>query len=197
VVVQQIVHGRQIRANQGTLAIHSALDPAQTTGDPRLVERLAVNIVDNALRYNIESGRVDITTATEDGKAILSVANTGPMVPWEAVSQLVQPFRRLSSERIGHDGGLGLGLSIVNAIAVAHRAELDIRPILTGGLIVQIRFPSGGDSDVMTGTGQVPATDPLIEGTRISHRESNTVLSRGREPLCVDSGRRPWLTVSS
>jgi signal transduction histidine kinase len=175
-IVDQIVLGRQVRANQGALDIHTTLEPAQTTGDPRLVERLVINLVDNALRYNVENGRVDITTATQDGRAILSVANAGPMVPSEAVNQLVQPFRRLGSERVNHDGGLGLGLSIVNAIVAAHRAELDIRAGLTGGLIVEIRFPSGGDGDVIAGTEQVHAKVPLVDGTRIARNESNTVL---------------------
>ncbi len=81
------------------------------------------------------------------GEVELEVANTGPVVPAEEVERLLQPFHRLAGDRVGHGDGLGLGLSIVAAIANAHQAALDVRAGAHGGLEVDVRFArvTGGD----------------------------------------------------
>jgi signal transduction histidine kinase len=123
----------------GTARLHTSLAPAPTSGDPILLEHLAANLVDNAVRYNVPGGAVWIGTATVDSRAVLTVDNTGPVVAPEAVGQLFEPFRRLR-ERTG-DGGFGLGLAIVASIAVAHGGDAiaDARP--EGGLNVTISLP--------------------------------------------------------
>jgi signal transduction histidine kinase len=117
------------------------LNPAPTTGDPHLVERLVTNLVDNALRHNITSGHVQVTTATSAGHAKLSVTNTGPTIPASEIGRLLQPFQRLRANRTRHDEGLGLGLSIVHAIATAHNAALAAHPRPEGGMQVTVTFP--------------------------------------------------------
>jgi signal transduction histidine kinase len=118
------------------------LDPAPIAGDLHLVERLVANLVDNALRYNTAPGRVEVATGTTSGGALLSVTNTGPVVPADQVDRLFQPFQRLGAERTQHDGGLGLGLSIVQAIATAHGATVGARSLPAGGLTVTVTFPA-------------------------------------------------------
>jgi signal transduction histidine kinase len=140
-LTDQVVLSRQVERTRGGVDIRTTLSPSPITGDPRLIERLVINLVDNAIRYNVAGGHVDVTTDVSGNHATLSVANTGPRVPPEAVDRLLQPFQRLSSERTGHGEGLGLGLSIVHAVAAAHRAQLDIHPGATGGLNVEVRFP--------------------------------------------------------
>jgi len=76
-----------------------------------------------------------------DSRAVLSVSNTGPAVPAAAVDRLLRPFQRLGADRTGHAEGLGLGLSIVQAIAQAHGAALVVRPQPGGGLRVEVSFP--------------------------------------------------------
>jgi signal transduction histidine kinase len=124
------------------LDVRTTLDPAPTTGDRRLLERLIANLIDNAIRHNTSGGRVEITTGTRDRHAFVSITNTGPPVPPEQVQRLLQPFQRLGGDRTGHDGGHGLGLSIVQAIANAHRAELTARARPEGGLTVEVSFVS-------------------------------------------------------
>jgi signal transduction histidine kinase len=125
------------------LTLDTSLDPATISGDPRLVERLISNLVENAVRHNVADGNVNLAVSTQNGHAVLEVANTGPVVPSDQVERLLQPFQRLGSERVGRDG-LGLGLSIVYAIAAAHEATLDVRPQDAGGLDVVVRFPTAG-----------------------------------------------------
>ncbi len=120
----------------------ASLEPARTSGDPRLVERLVANLISNAIRHNHTGGRVELTTASRDGRALLVVANTGPMVPPSELERIFQPFQRLDTARAADANGLGLGLSIVKAIADAHAATIttDVRP--DGGLHVEVSFPA-------------------------------------------------------
>jgi signal transduction histidine kinase len=145
-----VLHARQPDAQDRQLAIHSALAPAPATGDPRLAERLIANLVDNALRHNTPGGYIEVVTGTKDSHAVLSVINTGPVVPAEAVDRLLQPFQRLGTERTSHSDGLGLGLSIVQAIAQAHGAALTIRPQPGGGLHAEVSFPRPAQNSVPT-----------------------------------------------
>jgi signal transduction histidine kinase len=123
------------------LDVRATLAAAPAEGDPRLVERLIANLIDNAIRHNIPGGHVAITTGIRDLRAFVSIANTGPTVPPEEIQCLFQPFQRVGGARTSHDSGHGLGLSIVQAIANAHRAELSARERDEGGLIIEVSFP--------------------------------------------------------
>ncbi len=125
------------------LGIH--IDTTTTTapleGDPLLVQRLVGNLLTNAVHHNTVDGRVEIVTAVKDGNAFLSVTNTGPLIPPAEVERLFQPFQRLNPRRTHHKNGHGLGLSIVQAIATAHHAELNARARPNGGLTIELSFP--------------------------------------------------------
>jgi signal transduction histidine kinase len=136
-----VLHARQPDAHDRQLAIHTALAPAPASGDPRLAERLIANLADNALRHNTPGGWIEVVTGTRNSRAVLSVTNTGPLIPAAAVDRLLQPFQRLGTDRTSHSEGLGLGLSIVQAIAQAHGATLTIRPQPGGGLHAEVSFP--------------------------------------------------------
>jgi signal transduction histidine kinase len=122
------------------LDVRATFDPAPTAGDPRLLERLIANLIDNAIRHNTPGGRVEVTTGTRDRHGFLSVANTGATIRPEQVERLFEPFQRLEA-RTRHDNGHGLGLSIVRAIATAHGAELTAHPRPDGGLTIEVSFP--------------------------------------------------------
>jgi signal transduction histidine kinase len=128
-------------ANLG-LDVRASFASASTTGDPRLLERLIANLLDNAVRHNIPHGHIEITTGVRHQRATLTVANSGPMIPPEEVPRLLQPFQRLHGTRTTHGSGTGLGLAIVDAIAAAHRATLTAQPRQDGGLTVEVTFPS-------------------------------------------------------
>ena len=138
------------------LAVSAELGAAPALGDPRLAERLVANLADNAVRYNVTGGQVEVATGSRDGRAFLAVTNTGPVIPPDQLGRLFQPFQRLqpgrarpnaggegSGQRDGGQGGagLGLGLAIVSAIAAAHGAELRAVTRAAGGLAVEVIFP--------------------------------------------------------
>jgi signal transduction histidine kinase len=119
---------------------HASLEPAVTSGDPVLLERLIANLVDNAERYNTAAGKLWVTTSTVDGRPTVVVANTGPVIPPGATSGLFEPFHRLN-DRTGGDG-FGLGLAIVASIAAMHDGTVSARPRPDGGLQVVFTMPS-------------------------------------------------------
>ena len=123
------------------LDIRATLAPAATSGDPRLIERLIANLIDNAIRHNTPHGEIEVTTGTRDRHAFVTITNTGPFVPPEEIQRLFQPFQRLGGARTRHDNGHGLGLSIVHAIANAHGAQLSARARPQGGLTIEVSFP--------------------------------------------------------
>ena len=127
-------------AERRDIRIDSSLTAAAATGDPQLVGSLVTNLVDNAIRYNVDGGRVEISTATADGQPTLAIGNTGAVVPPGEVDRLFQPFQRLGTERISRAGGNGLGLAIVRAIADAHGANLTAAARPDGGLDITITF---------------------------------------------------------
>jgi signal transduction histidine kinase len=116
------------------------LGPAPATGDPRLVESLIANLAENALRYNVPGGWAEISTATRDGQAAVTVRNTGPVIPAQELDRLFQPFQRLGTERTQRAGGHGLGLAIVRAISDAHGARVTAAPRENGGLDITVAF---------------------------------------------------------
>lgn len=140
-VTDEILLSRGAAADKHHLRIETALDPAIASGDPRLGERLIANLVDNAIRHNVDGGQIEIATGTTAGRAILSVANSGHVVPSTEVERLFEPFQRLANGRNGDDSGLGLGLSIVHAIADAHGAVITTRARPDGGLAIEVGFP--------------------------------------------------------
>jgi signal transduction histidine kinase len=135
----EVLDSRQAEAKNRNLIIHPKISAAPVAGNPRLTERLIANLVDNALRYNAPDGRIEVATATANGHSTLTVSNTGPEVPRDQLDRLFQPFQRLGTTRTGE--GLGLGLSIVEAIATAHDAIVTTRARPEGGLSITVAFP--------------------------------------------------------
>jgi signal transduction histidine kinase len=123
------------------ITVEAALEPAPTQGDRVLLERMIANLVENAARHNHAGGWIEVRTYVQDGSAVFAIANTGPQVPAEQLPRLFEPFAR-ANERLDFQNGVGLGLSIAQAIAHAHDASITAHPRPNGGLQVSITLPS-------------------------------------------------------
>ena len=112
------------------------------SGDPDALTTLVSNLIDNAVRYTPERGRVDVEAATESGAGVLTVRDTGPGVPAAERERVFDRFYRgLHAE--GAERGSGLGLAIVKRIADRHGAQIALGEGIEGaGLGVTVRFPS-------------------------------------------------------
>ena len=143
-------------AGRLNLTVTTDLRPAPVVGDPGLLERLAGNLVENAVRYNHLQGRIWVRTGSDDQHATLVVGNTGFEVDEDDVPGLFEPFRRGGRERTGARGS-GLGLSIVRAVCDAHGGSVAVVPLPGGGLEVTITVPAAATTPIAAGSASVPA----------------------------------------
>ena len=125
------------RAQEVAVRVGDDLDPAWTNGERQLLERMIANLIDNAIRYNERGGHVEVRTRQNGGTVRLTVANSGPRIAPEDADELMLPFTRLDRGT----GGLGLGLSIVHSVVVAHDGTIEVRAPADGGLTVAIELP--------------------------------------------------------
>lgn len=141
-VAEQAVDQVHAEAAAKGVVIRGEQKTAVVQGNGVLLERIALNLVQNAVRYNVpEGGWVEVTTDVRHGQAVLVVSNTGPVVPAYEIDNLFEPFRRLRTERTGSDKGVGLGLSIVRSVARAHGGHIVAEPREGGGLVMRVTFP--------------------------------------------------------
>jgi signal transduction histidine kinase len=124
-----------------SLRVNSDLRPAPVIGDPSLLERLAGNLVENAVRYNHLHGELWIATCADAEHTRLRVSNTGFEVEQADVPGLFEPFRRGGRERTGARGA-GLGLAIVRAVCGAHGGTVSALAREGGGLDVTVTLPA-------------------------------------------------------
>ncbi|MBO0835075.1 MAG: HAMP domain-containing protein [Actinobacteria bacterium] len=141
-IVAEALGARSAEIDTAGLAVRLAGDsPLLVSGSDVMLRRMVDNVIDNAIVHNEASGWIAVSTWTGPGTGRIVLENGGPVLDQDQVSQLGQPFRRLSADRVGSDRGSGLGLSIVAAIATAHGGSLDLRARPEGGLRVTITLP--------------------------------------------------------
>ncbi|MFH8473741.1 sensor histidine kinase [Streptomyces sp. NPDC018000] len=141
-VASQAIDQTRGEAEERSVEVRGERAPAVVQGNGVLLERIALNLVQNAVRYNVpEQGWVEVTTGLQAGQAVLVVSNTGPVVPAYEIDNLFEPFRRLRTERTGSDKGVGLGLSIARSVARAHGGRIVAEPREGGGLVMRVSLP--------------------------------------------------------
>jgi signal transduction histidine kinase len=127
----------------GGLSVRTALAPATVTGNRTLLARMVDNVIDNAVRHNHAGGWIRVFTQRNRAGARVTVESGGAPLAKGAVAELAQPFQRLGGARRGSEHGVGLGLSIVEAIAQAHGGALALEAQPDGGLRVTVTLPAG------------------------------------------------------
>jgi signal transduction histidine kinase len=126
-------------AGAAGVRLQADLEPVTVAGEAALLERLVANLVHNGIKYNVPGGEVCLRVGPE--QPVLSVTNTGPVVPAETVPRLFEPFRRARGDRLDHSGGAGLGLTIARSITQAHEGFIAATASPTGGLQVTVELP--------------------------------------------------------
>jgi signal transduction histidine kinase len=162
-ITRDALLARQEEAERHGIHLRTALAAAPVTADPSLTESLVANLLDNAIRHNLPGGQAEISTALTTAGAVVSVSNTGTLVPPDAVQDLFQPFRQLGTQRTRRGEGHGLGLAIVRAIADAHGAALTARVRHAGGLDIEVTFP------LTSAAQRANAPDVTAQLTKVPH----------------------------
>ena len=113
----------------------------QIVGNPRLLDELVSNLVDNAIRYNRPGGRVFVWVLPAEGCPSVRVSDTGIGIPEEAQAKVFERFYRVDKGRSRDMGGTGLGLAIVKHSAAYHGADIKLESEVGKGTTITVIFP--------------------------------------------------------
>jgi signal transduction histidine kinase len=142
-IVQEIERRMRPSVERKRLTLQVDLDDdnLQVCGDERELDRALVNLIENAINYTPEAGRVRVHGFCEDNHAVVAVSDTGiGMNPME-ISRIFERFYRTSSARAAHDNGTGLGLAIVKKIVEIHHGRIEVESAQGQGSTFTLRLP--------------------------------------------------------
>lgn len=123
-----------------TLSVHMP-EHVDLEASPDQIEQVLVNLVDNAIKYTPEGGRVSVEGKTQDGKVALEVRDTGIGIMAEDLPRVFERFYRVDKARSRASGGTGLGLSIVKNIVESHRGEVKVKSEFNHGSTFSLVLP--------------------------------------------------------
>jgi two-component system sensor histidine kinase TctE len=126
------------QADAGGVDLGFELEPAPVNGEPALLQQLAANLIDNALKYAGRGASVTLRTGQRGGGAYLEVQDNGPGIPEAERERVFERFHRAKGTAVA---GAGLGLAIVREIANRHGADIDLATPAGGGTRVTVSFP--------------------------------------------------------
>jgi signal transduction histidine kinase len=191
-LVDEVIQTQHQHAATRAVRIEDALSRATVSGDRRLAKRLAINLIENALCYNAPGGRVEVLVYTSAAHATLTVANTGPQIAADQIDRLLQPFQRLAADRTAQTPGVGLGLSIVQAIADAHGATVAVHPQTDGGLRVTVSFPNPGPRAANRAVSDRPPSARARASRYASHARGLPAARHDYPPRSAGSALSTW-----
>ena len=128
------------RAEERGISLSVSGEEAMVNGVRSFLYEMLYNLIDNAVKYNVEGGKVEVAVSAGDAAAV-SVRDTGIGIPPEYQARVFERFFRVDKSRSKASGGTGLGLSIVKHIAQYHHASLDLHSALGEGTDVSVTFP--------------------------------------------------------
>jgi signal transduction histidine kinase len=140
-VASMAVEHQQDEAAERGVTVTTDLHPAPIEGSRVLIERLATNLVQNAVRHSPRHAEAVVRTGREDERSFIQVENPGTLLDPLEIDELFEPFRRGNGRTPSQ--GVGLGLSIVRSVVRAHDGKVSARPREHGGLVVRVELPAG------------------------------------------------------
>ena len=123
------------------VGLSSDLQAAVVDGEPKRLEQIVVNLLSNALRYTDAGGTVRVAVRTDEGEALLEVADTGIGIAAEDLPRVFTRFWRGEKSRSRDTGGAGIGLSIVKELVQAHSGEVTVESRPGGGTVFRVTLP--------------------------------------------------------
>jgi two-component system, OmpR family, heavy metal sensor histidine kinase CusS len=143
-LVEDIIQDISILTEAKGVCLQQQVDPGVfVAGDKNLLRQLLLNLFHNATAYNIKAGWIHASVQRQRDNAIISLANSGEVIPLEMQKRLFERFFRVSDFRSRESGGAGLGLSLCREIALAHGGQLELVSSDVEGTIFRLTLPSG------------------------------------------------------
>ncbi len=137
--------GAKAESHGVEMTVQVAEDVPEFPFDPRLVDPLVLNLIDNAIKYGSksEAPRVEVRVQRSGERVLLQVSDNGPGIDASVRKHLFEPFRRADGELTRDTPGVGIGLALVKRYAEAHRARVTVDSEPGRGTRVRVRFPVG------------------------------------------------------
>lgn len=140
-ITEKCAHSLQVNALSKNISIETNLSDCEIKGNPSLIEEMIYNLIDNAVRYNKENGKIEISVSRINESAVFSITDTGIGIPEKYQERVFERFFRVDKSRSKETGGTGLGLAIVKHIAEVHNAEISVFSKENIGTTIKIKFP--------------------------------------------------------
>ena len=139
---QELAADAEILALRHKIIISSAIEnEVQVLADEWYLRRLLLNLLDNAIKYNFYSGKVEISLTKSGDLASFRIANTGPEISEEHQTRIFERFYRTEDSRASEVVGSGLGLSICREIVLAHRGQIWMERTRPGWTVFVVNLP--------------------------------------------------------
>lgn len=139
-LIEEVLTDLESLAARKNIRLVRECEPVTMTGSDILIYRLVYNLVENAIKYNIDGGQVTVTCKEWDKHIHIMVSDTGKGIPEELRSRIFEPFFRVDKSRSRELGGIGLGLALVNEIVRVHEGSIEIKGNRAGGTDFEIEF---------------------------------------------------------
>lgn len=124
------------------IQLHSELQSIRLFADPDKILQMLINLLDNAIKYNLPSnGQIWLNLNKVGNNIEFSISNTGVTIPEYSLSKIFEQFYRVEQSRSTMFGGAGLGLSIVHQILIIHQASIEVTSDHSGLTTFLVRFP--------------------------------------------------------
>lgn len=141
-LIEEVLTDLESLAARKNIRLVRECEPVTMTGSDILIYRLVYNLVENAVKYNMDGGQVTVTCREWDKHIHIMVSDTGKGIPEELRSRIFEPFFRVDKSRSRELGGIGLGLALVNEIVRVHEGSIEIKGNRAGGTDFEIEFYS-------------------------------------------------------
>ena len=139
-LIEEVLTDLESLAARKNISLVRECEPVTMTGSDILIYRLVYNLVENAVKYNMDGGQVTVTCREWDKHIHIMVSDTGKGIPEELRSRIFEPFFRVDKSRSRELGGIGLGLALVNEIVRVHEGSIEIKGNRAGGTDFEIEF---------------------------------------------------------
>lgn len=139
-LIEEVLTDLESLAARKNIRLVRECESVTMTGSDILIYRLVYNLVENAIKYNIDGGQVTVTCKEWNKHIHIMVSDTGKGIPEELRSRIFEPFFRVDKSRSRELGGIGLGLALVNEIVRVHEGSIEIKGNRAGGTDFEIEF---------------------------------------------------------
>ena len=139
-VVKEVTETLETAAQKRGISIHVSGDPCHIQGVRSMIHEIVQNLCDNAVKYNVENGKVDVIVKRSGKWTVLTVKDTGIGIPAEHQSRVFERFYRVDKSHSKETGGTGLGMAIVKHAAQYHNARIRLQSTPGVGTTITIIF---------------------------------------------------------